>query len=452
VLRSGRRVARRERVAPDRTSAGLRSRRVLGGSAATLVLASTLAACGGGESGAATTLTWYINPDSGGQAAIAERCSEESNGAFRIETAQLPRDSPSQREQLIRRLAAEDSSIDLMSLDVVFPPEFAQAGFLAPVPEDVAQEVSEGVFQGAVDSATWDGELVAVPFWANTQLLWYRKSVAEAAGLDMTQPVTWDQLIEAAESQDVLLSAQGRRSESLMVWFNALLESAGGQYIEETGEGPEDIEFGLSTPEADRAAEVMAAVANSSAVGAGFTTASEDTSASEFESDDAGFMVNWPFVYAQAVSKVEAGTLDQSVPDDYGWALYPAVDEGTPSAPPLGGIDIGVSAFSQNPDLAYQAVTCIVQDENQAEYMVTNGNPASSIAVYDDPEVREAYPMADTIRESLELAASRPLTAYYSEVLGSFLREYHPPGSVDDQTGERTEALTKAVLTGDQLL
>jgi multiple sugar transport system substrate-binding protein len=426
---------------------------VLGGSAATLVLASTLAACGGGaEAGATPVLNWYINPDSGGQATIAERCSEESNGAYRIEVAQLPRDSPAQREQLIRRLAANDESIDLMSLDVVFPPEFAQAGFLAPVPEDVAQEVSEGVFQGALDSATWDGELAAVPFWSNTQLLWYRKSVAEAAGLDMSQPVTWDQLIEAAESQDVLLSAQGRRSESLMVWFNALLESAGGQYIEESGDSPEDIQFGLSTPEADRASEVMAAVANSSAVGPGFTTASEDTSASEFESDDAGFMVNWPFVYAQALSKVEAGTLDQSVPDDYGWALYPAVDEGTPSAPPLGGIDIAVSAFSRNPDLAYEAVTCIVQDENQAEYMVTNGNPASSIAVYDDPEVQEAYPMADTIRESLELAASRPLTAYYSEVLGSFLREFHPPGSVDDQTGERTEALTQAVLSGEQLL
>jgi multiple sugar transport system substrate-binding protein len=276
--------------------------------------------------------------------------------------------------------------------------------------------------------------------------------VAEAAGLDMSQPVTWDQLIEAAESQGVLLSAQGRRSESLMVWFNALLESAGGQYIEESGESPEDIQFGLSTPEADRASEVMAAVANSSAVGAGFTTASEDTSATEFESDDAGFMVNWPFVYAQALSKVEAGTLDQSVPDDYGWALYPAVDEGTPSAPPLGGIDIAVSAFSRHPDLAYEAVTCIVQDENQAEYMVTNGNPASSVAVYDDPEVQEAYPMADTIRESLELAASRPLTAYYSEVLGCFLREFHPPGSVNDQTGERTETLTQAVLTGEQLL
>jgi multiple sugar transport system substrate-binding protein len=334
----------------------------------------------------------------------------------------------------------------------VFPPEFAQAGFLAPVPEDVAQEVSEGVFQGALDSATWDGELAAVPFWSNTQLLWYRKSVAEAAGLDMSQPVTWDQLIEAAESQDVLLSAQGRRSESLMVWFNALLESAGGTYIEESGETPEEIQFGLSTPEAVRASEVLAAVSNSSAVGPGFTTASEDTSASEFESDDAGFMVNWPFVYRQAQTKIEAGTLDESVIDDYGWALYPAVEEGTPSAPPLGGIDIAVSAFSRNVDLAYEAVTCIVEDDNQAEYMVTNGNPASSIAVYDDPEVREAYPMADTIRESLELAASRPLSAYYSEVLGSFLREFHPPGSVNDQTGEQTEALTQAVLTGEQLL
>jgi ABC-type glycerol-3-phosphate transport system substrate-binding protein len=427
-------------------------RRSLGGGATALVLASSLAACGGGDSDGPPTLTWYINPDSGGQATIAERCSEESGGAYTLEVSQLPRDSPQQREQLIRRLAAEDDSIDIMSLDVILPPEFAQAGFLAPVPEDVADEVSEGVLEGPLQSATWNDELVAVPFWANTQLLWYRESVAEAAGLDMSQPVTWDQLIEAAESEGVLLSAQGRRSESLIVWFNAMLESAGGHLIEENSEDPEQIQFGLTSPAAQRAGEVMAAVANSSAVGAGFTTASEDTSASEFESDDAGFMVNWPFVYKQALTKVEAGTLDQSVPDDYGWALYPRVDADTPSAPPLGGIDLGISAFSKHVDLAYDAAACIVSDENQAEYMVTNGNPASSAAVYDDPEVQEAFPMADTIRESVDAAASRPQSPYYSEILGSFLREYHPPGSVDDSTGQRAQTLMQAVLSGDQLL
>ena len=114
----------------------------------------------------------------------------------------LPRESSAQREQLIRRLAAEDSSIDLMSLDPPYIPEFSEAGFLAPVPADVAARVSEGVLPSALAGATWQGKLVTVPFWANTQLLWYRRSVAEAAGLDMSRPVTWDQLIEAAQSQN----------------------------------------------------------------------------------------------------------------------------------------------------------------------------------------------------------------------------------------------------------
>ncbi|MEX5721045.1 extracellular solute-binding protein [Geodermatophilus maliterrae] len=426
---------------------------MLGSAATAFVLASTLAACGGGgEASATPILNWYINPDSGGQAEIAARCTEEADGAYTIEVSQLPRNSPGQREQLVRRLAAEDASIDIMSLDVPFPPEFAQANFLAPVPEDLGDRVSEGVLEGALESAFWEDELVAIPFWANTQLLWYRKSVAQEAGLDMTQPVTWDQLITAAQDTGTTISAQGIRSESLTVWLNALIESAGGHIIEENSDDPEQIVLGLATPAGERAAEVMRAVADSGVTGPAFSTANEDANATQFESQDAGFMVNWPFVYARAVAAVEAGTLDPSVPQDYGWALYPAVDEGTPSAPPLGGINLGVSAFSPNPDLAYEATECITNDENQAYYMITNGNPASSAAVYDDPAVQEAYPMADTIRESLEAAAARPLTAYYSEVTGAIQREYHPPSSVGPQTGERAQALISAILAGDELL
>jgi multiple sugar transport system substrate-binding protein len=84
--------------------------------------------------------------------------------------------------------------------------------------------------------------------------------------------------------------------------------------------------------------------------------------------------------------------------------------------------------------------------------MNTNGNPASSAAVYDDPEVQEVYPMADTIRDSLALAAPRPLTPYYSELTGGLQREYHPPASVSDSTGQKADELISAVLAGDQLL
>ncbi|WP_347060332.1 extracellular solute-binding protein [Blastococcus sp. HT6-30] len=431
-----------------------RSRRPrhLAGAAAGVVLASALAACGGDSAGP-PTLTWYINPDNGGQAELASRCTEAAEGRYRIETALLPRDAASQREQLVRRLAAKDASIDLMSLDPIYVPEFSQAGFLADVPDDVTERVTEGVVQSAIAGATWNEELVAVPFWANTQLLWYRQSVAEAAGLDMSQPVTWEQIVTAAQEQDVELGVQGARAESLTVWLNSLIESAGGSVIEDNADDPENIELGLASEAGVRAAEVMRMVADSGQAGAAFSTENESASAAEFEGENGGFMVNWPFVYAQALAGVEGGTLDPSVPQDYGWALWPRVDEDTPSAPPLGGIDLGVGAFSENADLAFEAAECITTDENQAYYMINEGNPASSAAVFDDPEVLEQFPMAPTIRESLEQAAPRPQTAYYNEVSGGLQRMYHPPGSVEPgETGEEAGELITAVLRGEQLL
>ena len=429
---------------------GRSPRRSVASTAALLVTAGTLAACGS-DDGGASTLTWYINPDSGGQAEIASRCTEEAGGAYTIEVAQLPRESSQQREQLIRRLAAEDSSIDIMSLDPPYIPEFAQAGYLAPVPEDVAERVTEDVVQSAIDGSTWNDELVAIPFWANTQLLWYKKSVAEAAGLDMEQPVTWDQLVQAAEDQNTQIAAQGIRAEALTVWVNALIESAGGHIIEETADNPEDIQLGLESEAASQAAEVMNSVATVG--GPAFTTAGEDANVTDFEEGDAAFMVNWPFVWGRALAAVEAGTLDASVPEDYGWTLYPRVVENEESRPPYGGINLVVGAFSENVDAAYEAAECIVSEENQAYYFVSNGNPAAKASVYDDPEVLDVFPQAPVIRESLENAAPRPLTVYYSEVSGALQREYHPATAVDPETtGQEASDLITAVLRGEQLL
>jgi multiple sugar transport system substrate-binding protein len=398
-------------------------------------------------------LTWYINPDSGGQAEIAQRCTEAAHGRYTVTTSTLPRDSPSQREQLVRRLAADDDSIDIMSLDPPYIPEFAQAGFLAPVPAAVARQVSQGVVRSALAGSTWNGTLVAIPFWANTQLLWYRKSVVEKAGLDMTRPVTWDQLIAAARKTGTTISAQGIRSESLTVWLNALIESAGGSIIAENSTDPKQIRLGLTSAAGVRAAQVMRQVADSRVTGPAFSTANEDANATQFEGPTAGFMVNWPFVWPRANTAVQAGTLDASVPQDYGWTLYPRTDADKPSAPPYGGINLGVGAFSRHPDLAYQATECITSAENQAYYFINDGNPAAKASVYADPQVLEAFPMAPVIRQSLEQAAPRPQTAYYSEVSGGIQREYHPPDSVDPaRTPQQATDLITAVLRGDQLL
>jgi multiple sugar transport system substrate-binding protein len=431
-----------------------RRRSRIAGAVAGTVMASALAACGGGDDGGSTpTLIWYVNPDNGGQVEIAKRCTEAAAGRYVVDTADLPRDASEQREQLVRRLAAEDDSIDIMSLDPPFVPEFAQAGFLAPVPPEVEQRVSKGVVQSALEGASWDGKLVSIPFWANTQLLWYRKSVAEAAGLDMTKPVTWDQLIKAAQDQGKIVSAQGIRSESLTVWLNALIESAGGHIITGGATDPNAVELGLTAEPGVRAAEVMHDVATSGVVGPTFSTANENTNADEFESPDGGFMVNWPFVWPKANTGVADGVLDASVPKDYGWTLYPRVDADKPSAPPMGGIDLAVGAFGTHPDLAYEATECISSDENQSYYFISNGNPAASAAVFDDPAVIKEFPMAPVIRESLEMAAPRPQSAYYSEITGAIQREYHSPDTVDPgSTPQQADELIKAVLRGDKLL
>ncbi len=429
-----------------------RARRALGATAAAVVVGSGLAACGGGGSGT-PVLNWYINPDSGGQAEIASRCTDAADGRYTISVSVLPRDAPSQREQLVRRLAANDSSIDIMSLDPPYIPEFAQAGFFAPVPPDVADRVTTDVVQSAIDGSTWDGELVAVPFWANTQLLWYRKSVAEAAGLDMSQPVTWDQLVQAAQDQQKRLGVQGTRSESLTVWLNALIESAGGSIISKNSTDPKGIELGLTSEAGVRAAEVMQQVSDSGTGGPALSTANEDTTATDFEGPDAGFQVNYPFVWPRALAAVEGGTMEQSAVDDYAATLYPRVDADTPTAPPYGGINLGVGAFSEHPDLAYDATECITSTENQAYYFTTNGNPASDTTVYDDPAVLETFPMAPIIRDSLELAKPRPQTPYYSEVSGGIQRVYHPTASIDPQrTPQEATDLIQAVLRKERLL
>ena len=112
-----------------------RGRRSAKGVAAAAVIALTsglLAACSTGSDSGTPELVWYTNPDVGGQAKVAENCSTKD---YTISTQVLPQAAEQQRIQLARRLAAQDSGIDIMSIDPPFTAEFSNAGFLAPLPQ-----------------------------------------------------------------------------------------------------------------------------------------------------------------------------------------------------------------------------------------------------------------------------------------------------------------------------
>src|SRR6187200_2987896 len=121
-----------------------RVRRGLAAAAALVIASGLLAACGSG-SGSVDVLTWYINPDAGGQAKVAENCSTD---AYKIAVQVLPQNASEQRIQLSRRLAAEDPEIDIMSIDPPYTAEFANAGFLAPIPDELQSSLEQQSFQG----------------------------------------------------------------------------------------------------------------------------------------------------------------------------------------------------------------------------------------------------------------------------------------------------------------
>ncbi len=415
--------------------------------------AAAAAACSREAPGGVPTLSWYANPDNGGQARLAARCEAESGGRYRLRVLALPRDATQQREQLVRRLAARDASIDLMSLDLPFVPEFAAAGFLRPFTAEEAAPLAEGVLEAPLVSATWRGQLVAAPFVANAQLLWYRRSVARRAGLDPPSgAVTWDALISAAERTGTTVEVQANRYEGYFVWINALVASAGGVLLENPQAG-RDATPRLDSPAGIRAAAVIRRLAWSRAASPALSTSDEEATRAAFQGSRGGFMVNWSYVYGAAEDAVAGGALAPALLEDIGWARYPRVEAGAPSRPPLGGIDLAVGAFGRHPALAVEAIRCLTSARRQAEYMVDAKNPAARASVYDAPEVRRVFPMADLVRESIRDAATRPRTPYYADVAAAVVREFHPPAAVrPDRTPAAADRLVSDVLHDRVLL
>ena len=416
--------------------------RVTGSLAALSLAAGVLTACGG--SSGTPNLIWYINPDVGGQDAIAKNCSTDQ---YTISTQVLPQDSTQQRVQLSRRLAAHDSGIDLMSLDPPFTAEFANAGFLAPIPQDVQSQLKQQSFTGADAAATWDNQLVVFPFWSNTQVLWYRKSFTDKTGIDMNKPVTWDQIITNAADNGGTVAVQANKYEGYSVWINALISGAGGQILSNANKGI-NATIGVHSKAGDDAAAVIEKLAHSSAAPPDLSVSNEGTAGSTFGAPNGAFMVNWTYIYHN---------YDSTQPDvakDIGYTRYPETVEGEPSKPPYGGIGIAVSKYSSHVDDALAAAKCLVSPENQGVNAEITGNMPASPAGYQYPALQKLYPpdLLKLFQESVNAAAPRSVTPYWSDISGSLLATWHPPASVNQSTPQKSADFMQQVLDGKALL
>jgi multiple sugar transport system substrate-binding protein len=376
--------------------------------------------CGGSESGGPVTLNWFVATQPGGTIQkVAKACSDASKGAYRIDVQLLPTDASQQREQLVRRLAAKDSTVDLIGMDVIWTAEFANAGWIQPFPDPESKQVTKDVFPSVIKTASFEGKVYGAPFNSNTQLLWYRKDLVKKA------PKTWDQMITeadklASEGKPALIQVQANKYEGFTVWANALIDSAGGSILS----GPTTVS--LPQQPTEEALKVMGTLAHSAGAAPNISTSDEDTARLGFEDGSSAFMVNYTFAYASA----EANAPD--VFKNMGFAMYPRVVANEPSQPPLGGFNIGVGAYSTHADQAFQAAACIGSDKSELTATELDGLPPSRQDLYTNKVVTKAYPgFAQLVKKSIDAAGPRPLTPAYQDVSLAIQDTLQPPDRID---------------------
>ena len=394
--------------------------------AALPLLASVLAACGGEGSSGTPTLNWYNFPDdSGALQKAADRCSKASGGRYKISYNKLPRAADGQRQQMVRRLAAKDSSLDILGLDVTWAAEFAEARWIREWTGANRARATQDTLRVPLQTATWKGKLYAVPYNTNTQLLWYRKDLVP------TPPKTWAEMLDMArnlarQGKPHYVEIQGGQYEGLTVWFNTLVNSAGGSILNASATAPS------LGPPAVKAAGVMRDLANSVAADPSLSNQMEDQNRLAMESGTAAFEINYPFVYPSMKAN------NPKLFKDFRWTAYPRVDANRPSRPTIGGINLAVSAYSKHADLAFEAALCLRNRQNQLDAAVLGGLPPTLRSLYDDASLIKAYPFAKEVLASLQSASVRPLTPAYQNISIVISHTLSPPSGIKPESAVNT--------------
>ncbi|NJP35203.1 ABC transporter substrate-binding protein [Micromonospora thermarum] len=401
--------------------------------AAALAMAAPMAACGTGGDGGTPTINLYYPPEQNLQK-VVDDCNAQAQGRYKIVYRVLPRQADEQRVQMVRRLAAEDTGMDVLGLDVTWTQEFASADWILEWTGENRAEAERGTLEGPLETARYEDRLYAAPKNTNVQLLWYRKDLVPEP------PTTWDQMISLAQQlkeqgKPYQVLTMGAQYEGLVVLYNTLAESAGGRILNEDGTEAVMDEGTV------RALDQLRRFATSGVASPSFSNATEDPVRLEFQSGNGAFQVNWPFVYP---------AMQEANPDlakQVGWARIPGVDEGTPSKVTIGGVNMAVSAYSEHPEESFEAAKCIRNEKNQKFSAINDGVPPTIEGVYDDPEMTEAYPMKDTILEELKDPAVRPLTPAYQSISTVTSAILSPPSAIrpEQTANELRDAIADAL-------
>ncbi|MGB3532362.1 MAG: ABC transporter substrate-binding protein [Microcoleaceae cyanobacterium] len=298
-----------------------------------------------------------------------------------------------------------DSPYDLVYMDIVWVQKFAAAGWLKDLSELVKPEELQPYLESVIQGGSYQDKLYRMPFRADGGMLYYRTDLLKKIGAN--PPDTFEELIQTSKTlqqQDLIPWGyvwQGKQYEGLSAMFVEILEGYGGFWI-----NSETQAVGLDEPEAIQAVEFLRQTITEGISPEDVTTYSEEETRLLFQSGQAAFLRNWPYVYALASESEIAGQ----------FAIKPMVHiPSLNSGACLGGWGFGISKSSPHSDAAWQVIQYFNQVDVQRDFFLKTGYVPARQGLFTDAELVAKYPHFPRLLNVIENAVLRPPIPQYAQ-------------------------------------
>ena len=378
--------------------------------ATSLIAAIALAGCASDSDDADTTTTTAASGEEGrGPITFAMGKNDtdkiipvidkwnEENPDEQVTLNELAGEADAQRETLVQSLQAGNSDYDVMALDVVWTADFAANQWLAALEDDLEVDTS-GLLESTVDSATYMGTLYALPQNTNGQLLFRNTDIVPEA------PENWADLVEsctlAEEAEVDCLTTQLKQYEGLTVNAVGFMEGWGGSVLDDDGNVVVD------SDEAKEGLQALVDAYEDGTISSASTAATEEETNLAFTEGETAYAINWPYMYTNAEDS-------EATADNF--QVQPLVGKDGVGVSTLGGYNNGINVNSENKATARDFIEFIINEENQT-WFADNSFPPVLASIYDDEDLIEQYPYLPALKESLENAAPRPVSPFYTAI------------------------------------
>ncbi len=362
---------------------------------------------------------------------LAEMYSEANEGVT-VTVLDTPDMADDRLGLYLQFFEAQSSEVDVYQIDVIWPGDLAE--HFVDLYEYGAADVADAHFPAIIENNTVDGRLVGIPWFTDAGLLYYRTDLLEKYDLD--PPTTWDDLEEAAQIIQDGERAEGNPDFWGFVWQGRAYEGLtcdALEWIASNDGGTIISPDGVITINNPNAIEIVEQAAGwvGTISPEGVTTMAEEESRAVWHAGNAAFMRNWPYAYATSLAD------DSAVAGLFDVSPLPAGRSGSGAAT-LGGWQLGVSRYSNHPEIAADVALFMASHEGQ-KYRAVEGtfNP-TIMDLYDDPDVLEAAPFFGSLYDVFINAVARPSTVtapQYAAVSELFYRAVH-----DVLTGQKSAA------------